>query len=144
MNEQKTENLGTHYIRARKFLHSDLEWVMMLWKENSYILGPPLPLLNYIKNKAPNEHIIVIDQAAFIHFRQTRKGSTTLYNIAVSQDQKRKGYGKLLISYLKTPIELKTDEANQESNEFYKRLGFICIGSKLTKSGKSVNLYTKV
>jgi ribosomal protein S18 acetylase RimI-like enzyme len=114
-----------------------------LWEKNTHILGPPLPLFNFLKSNPKNEFFLVIDEVAFIHFRVKLNGNSSLYNIAVAEDHKKKGYGKFLISLLPGEIELKTDRDNIESNSFYSRLGFICMGKKITKSGKIVNIYRR-
>jgi len=130
-------------LKYQELKQNDKNWVNHLWKENKEILGPPFPIYNYLKAKAPNEIFLVVPEIAFLHYRVRRDGETVLYNIAIDISAKRQGLGRKLVELMTPPIILKTDADNEESNQFYKRLGFICLGKKLTKSGKTVNIYKR-
>lgn len=127
---------------------TDFEWIKPLFKANESILGAADVVLwryNEAKKKDPNKKdlFIVVRPFGFAHFLVKRDGTRTLYEVAVDSSQKRRGIGKALLDAIGYPMSLKTDADNPESNNFYRKLGFICVGSKFTNSGKKVNVYQR-
>lgn len=127
----------------------DFEWIKPLFKKNKKILGSvEMAIYRFKKRKEEKpddtrDQFIVVRPYGFAHFLQKKNGERTLYEIAVDDSMKRKGIGKALMDKIGYPMSLKTDADNKESNEFYKRLGFVWLGAKYTKSGKLVNVYVR-
>lgn len=131
-------------MKIEQVTKDDEAWIKELFEVNSYILGGfGLTWHMFWKNKKPNEFWIKIGTEAFARYLIKKNGSgVTLYEIAVKT--KRKGYGSALMKYMGTPMQLKTDADNEESNAFYEKLGFICRGKKKSKNGKKeFNIYKK-
>lgn len=141
--ENKANQCSNWLEQIKPFTVDDLPWVKELWAENKGILGPPMAPGTWLRSHADNEFFIVISNFAFAHYRKRKDGTNVLYEIAVSSKMKKMGIGKALMLYIGLPMELKTDYGNEESNSFYKKLGFICMGKKYTKSGKLVAIYRK-
>ena len=125
----------------RDVTKDDEAWVKKLFEDHQYILGPFGPTWHfYWKNNKPHERWVCIEGEAFAHYLNKKKGGVTLYEIAVKT--KRKGYGSQLMEHMGGPMELKTDADNEESNAFYLRLGFMCVGQKASNNGKKIfNVY---
>ena len=76
----------------------------------------------------------------FVHYRHRKDSQTTLYEICVVEDWRRKGVGHLLLRALvaecaslqKASLRLKCPQ-DLQANKFYERLGFLLAG---TESGK--------
>ena len=120
---------------------SDFEWIKPLFKLNEGILGSADMTLWRYQNGQKKDQFVVIRPHAFAHFNRKKNGEVMLYEIAVDPKMKRQGLGKALLDYMGTPMLLKTDADNIESNAFYKKWGFVLLGSKFTKSGKKVNVW---
>ena len=72
----------------------------------------------------------------FINYHKKQDNITTIYELAVDFRYRHKGIAKALINKISKPIELKCP-INNESNEFYKKIGFIL---KEVIQGKKQNL----
>lgn len=122
---------------------SDESWIGPLFKLNESILGAfSLTWYRYWASNNEREQWIKIGEVAFARYLIKKNGEKTLYEIAVKE--KNKGHGKKLLNYIGYPMELKTDKDNMESNAFYRKCGFICMGSKQSKSGKKTfNIYKR-
>ena len=129
----------------RDITKEDESWIKPLFEKNSYILGPFGGVWAFFwQSTAKNEKWVCIEGIGFAHFRRKRNGIVTLYEIAVDENHKRKGYGKKLMDHMGYPMELKTDKDNEESNAFYKKLGFLLMGEKVSKKGnKTFNYWMK-
>ena len=119
----------------------DKEWVLEIFSENKVILGGKgygnLQWKRYWDNfqEKDNERWIVIESKAFVHYLiRKRDGVKVVYEIATKNEHKKKGFGKMLIEFIGEPIELKTDYDSEESNSFYKKIGFVPLGVSYTKS----------
>ncbi len=137
--------MENEWLTIDRLKDDDWEWVEPLFAANKNILGS-VSMMRWRWCAKPydlREPILVIRPYAFAHFHKKKNGEVTLYEIAVDPSMKRKGLGKRLMEKMGYPMTLKTDADNEESNAFYKALGFICMGSKETKSGKPVNIYTR-
>jgi ribosomal protein S18 acetylase RimI-like enzyme len=133
--------------QVRRAVASDQKWVAKLFDLNKEILGKVgggLVFWRWLQGNNPREHFFVIPEIAFMHWLQRAKdGTSVIYEIAVHPEHKKKGLGKQLINTLSGAIELKTDAEHAESNEFYKKLGFVLIGYKTASSGKKLAIYKK-
>jgi ribosomal protein S18 acetylase RimI-like enzyme len=72
-----------------------------------------------------------------------RKAGTTLYDIAVRPEARRRGVGALLIGYvwesgMRQPVRLVCDERNVDALSFYDRLGFERIGVRANRRGEKI------
>lgn len=122
----------------------DLDWITVLFNQNSKILGSASQVMyRWLHQRSRGEKMLVIRPYAFAHFNVRKDGWKTLHEIAVSEAVKRQGYGKALMEAIGYPMQLKTDADNEESNLFYQKLGFACMGQKTTRSGKLVNIYQR-
>lgn len=130
-------------MQIRSIRESDKAWVKPLFEKNKAILGPfDVAWHRYINSSNKREKWVVIPNIAFAHFLKKKNGENTLYEIAV--DEKKQGWGKKLLNYIGFPMELKTDKENEESNAFYKRCGFLLLGTKHSKSGeKEFNIWKR-
>ena len=79
-----------------------------------------------------NRLLIEDYSGAFCHFRKRKDNVTVIYEICVPMQFRNMGIGKLFISNLKNPIQLKCPVDN-ESNLFYNKLGFVLIGKETGK-----------
>lgn len=124
---------------------SDVYWVKELFKLNKGILGSFDTTYFRFKQSVNNrEKWIVIPEIAFVHYMERLDGVKVIYEIAVNPSEKKKGIGRMLMAHIGYPIQLKTDADNLESNEFYKKTGYICLGQKKSKNGKKTfNIYQK-
>jgi ribosomal protein S18 acetylase RimI-like enzyme len=127
----------------RTIRESDKVWVKPLFDSNQSILGPfDVAWYRYTTSKNRSEKWVVIEGEAFAHYLIKKNGERTLYEIAVKS--KGKGLGRILLNHIGYPMNLKTDADNAESNEFYRRCGFTCVGQKMSKSGeKTFNIYQR-
>ena len=132
-------------IVIRDISDADEEWVKVLFDKNKSILGSfSMTWFRFSQSKNENEKWVVIEGIGFAHYLIKRNGESTLYEIAVDDNYKKKGYGKALLDHIGFPMELKTDSENVESNEFYKKYKFICVGKKKSKNGKKeFNVYKR-
>jgi GNAT superfamily N-acetyltransferase len=117
----------------------DKDWILSIFAENKTILGGKgygsLQWKRYWDNEKDNERWIVIEDRAFCHYLIRKKDKVkVVYEIATANEHKRHGFGKKLIKFIGDPIELKTDYDSKESNEFYKKTGFLPLGVSYTKS----------
>ena len=125
----------------RKAKKSDKKWIEAIFEQNKVILGGKgyfgMQWYRFWNTEKSNEHWIVIEEKAFCHYLIRKKDNVrVVYEIATHNDHKRKGLGKQLIKAIGDPIELKTDYDSDESNNFYKKIGFAPIGVSYTKSDK--------
>ncbi len=130
--------------KIEKAVLEDMEWVGKLFSANKKILGEMAPtsvFYRWFHGKNPREKFVVIRPFAFAHYLVRLDGIQTLYEIAVQEDQKRKGMGSSLLEFMGRPISLKTDATNDESNLFYRKLGFHCVSQITGGSGKKLNIY---
>lgn len=132
-------------MEIRSVKKKDEKWVGELFSKNKKILGPfSMAWFRFWQSSNPREIWVVIENVAFAHYLVKKNGEKTLYEIAVSEEHKKKGIGKKLLDFIGYPMELKTDFDNVESNEFYKRSGFICVGKKKSNNGKKeFNVYKR-
>lgn len=115
-----------------------------MFNKNKSILGNfDFAFYHWKQTENPRNKWVVVENFAFAHYMIKLNGQKTLYEIAVDDHMKRKGIAKTILSHIGSPISLKTDADNLESNSFYRSLGFICLGQKFTSSGKKVNIYEK-
>jgi ribosomal protein S18 acetylase RimI-like enzyme len=127
---------------------SDRDWVLGVWKHSQGILGDSnvaSRTLHFFQTaRSANEHLVVIRKVAFAHYRVRKDGQRVLYEIAVDPSERRKGHGKRLLAHIGTPMLLKTDAFNEESNAFYQALGFILEGVSTSRLGdKTLNHYAR-
>ncbi len=119
----------------------DKAWIEPLFNLNKAILGPfSVAWFRYWSSQNPRDKWVKIQGIAFAHFLEKKEDGSTLYEIAVNPEQKRKGHGRALIEYIPKPILLKTDFDNEESNQFYRALGFRLLGRKPGKK-KTFNVW---
>ena len=117
----------------------DQDWIIEIFSENKKILGGAgygrLQWKRFWDNDKNNEHWLVIREKCFCHYlKRLKDGVNVIYEIATKNQFKRKGYGKQIIEHIGKPIVLKTDYDSDESNTFYKKIGFKDIGVSYTKS----------
>lgn len=133
-------------LQIRKATAEDQKWFAKLFDANKNILGNVsggTVFYRWLKGGNAREHIAVIPEFAFAHWLVRKDGTRVLYEIAVHETMKRRGIGRLFLDHIGTPMELKTDAENAESNRFYQALGFIKLGYKATSAGKRVAIYQK-
>lgn len=140
------ETEKTKELKVEQANEEDLEWVEELFQKNEYILGPAgLALYRWKNDRKENDRLIVVREVAFARYTIRKDGIRTLHEIAVAEEAKGQGIGKRLIQEIGRPIQLKTDADNEESNNFYKALGFTFNGKKKSRNGKKIfNLYFRI
>lgn len=123
----------------------DVPWVKNLFNLNKSILGSFDTAYYRFKNsKNTREKWIVVKEIAFVHYMERLDGVKVIYEIAVNPNNKRQGLGKMLMEHIGFPIQLKTDANNEESNEFYRKTGYIRVGVKKSRNGKKTfNIYQR-
>lgn len=125
-------------MELRIATQSDEEFVKKVFAENKNILGNYyFDWVGYINSKTATNCFYIADNIGILHvkFSKKQKGFV-IQTIAILKDQKRKGYASDMIKLLPRPIYLKTDADNEESNSFYKAIGFIAVGNSISKNGK--------
>ena len=133
--------METRLTDVRDALEEDMPWVKRIFQSADHVLGKGFfgsIWWRYWQSKNPRERWIVIEGRAFAHYVTRRDGVKVLYEIAVAEESRRMGLGKLLLDYIGRPMELKTDADHGESNAFYRALGFHPVGSKRSRDGKKV------
>lgn len=123
----------------RSVIYEDKDWIIDIFSQNKVILGGKgygaLQWKRFWENAKENERWIVIEGVAFCHYLiRKRDNVRVIYEIATHNEHKKQGYGKQLVEYIGDPIELKTDYDSEESNTFYKKIGFVPLGVSYTKS----------
>lgn len=126
----------------------DKTWVGGLFGREAAILGRDFGSIwwrywQQADRPEPPERWVVIRPWAFAHYRLRRDAVRTLYEIAVSADKRRQGFGAALIEFIGRPLQLKTNFDDIQSNGFYRSLGFqlvATIASK-TQQRKRFNVY---
>ena len=79
------------------------------------------------------------DVIGFCRFHRRRDGVSTIYEVYVEPEYRRKGTGKRMIGSLKGVIQAKCP-VEYESNGFYKELGFAIVGIEVGKK-KQLNVW---
>lgn len=127
----------------RDAIPQDIDWVRPILDSAKHILGNgTLAWYRFWHGGlVDGARWIVVEGKGFVHFKRRRDGTSVIYEIAVSPDHKRQGVGRQLVAQVGYPIELKTDADNEESNAFYRALGFHPIGCKVSKKGKRMRIY---
>lgn len=120
-------------MKFRNAVEDDKSWVLSLF-DSVAVLGEPntgrMQWHRFWKNRTPNERWIVSeDRFAFCHFRLKRDGSKTVYEIAVSEQARRLGYGRQMLEIVGLPVVCKTDSGNVAANAFYKSCGFVLLAT---------------
>lgn len=108
-------------------------------KEIGFILWPIMTA-----SAKANELFVAFCQnqvAGFIRWHKRKDGWSTVYEICVDEKFRKIGIGKKLLSRIPKPIRLKCPIDN-ESNTFYKRLGFTLTGQEPGKKRK-LNVWIK-
>lgn len=71
----------------------------------------------------------------FIRWHRRKDGSSTVYEMCVSKNQRRRGVGKKLMAAIGNgPAQLKC-RTNNPALHFYHHLGFEIVGGNVTKGG---------
>lgn len=99
-------------------------------KELGFILRPAL--VEAVKRS----ELLYHPSGAFCHYHKRRDGITTIYEICVPDEARGQGLGRRMVEILTRPVRLKCPLDNQ-SNEFYRHIGFELIG---TEPGKKRQL----
>lgn len=92
-----------------------------------------------------------VDMLGFVHFHHRRDEQTTLYNIVVDPEHRRRGVGKRLLESLvnecrereKSFILLRCPE-DLAANKFYERSGCTIIGTEASKRRRLIVWRRKV
>lgn len=66
---------------------------------------------------------------SFCHYHTRKDKTTVIYEICVPGEARGQGIARKMIELLPQPIRLKCPVDNS-SNEFYRHLGFICLGQE--------------
>ena len=93
-------------------------------KEIGFVLRPAL--LEHCNKKTLLIYEIDGEVVGFCNYHRRRDGINVIYEICVSDNYRNKGIAKQLIDNVPKPIRLKCPVDN-ESNKFYKRIGFELI-----------------
>lgn len=115
-------------MKIRKATLKDLDAVYKLANKNAGYIGY-IPKPTYKEGIIKNEIIVVEENGKIVglcNFHKTKKGYTTIYEIVVEKEYRRKGYRKTMIQYLrdnKHLLRLKCP-TEQEANKFYEKIGF--------------------
>ena len=79
------------------------------------------------------------------HYQKKHPGVVTIYIILVLPEYQGKGVGTSMLEELKSRPEVNeiraAVEADAPANEWYKRQGFVTVVSRVTKSGKLLNIW---
>jgi ribosomal protein S18 acetylase RimI-like enzyme len=104
-------------------------------RELGFILRPAL-------QEAVRREELIYDEetGAFCHYHTRRDGVSVIYEICTPVEARGKGIAKKMISWLPLPIRLKCPVDN-ESNKFYKHIGFTLAGTEPGKS-RALNVWT--
>lgn len=143
-------NTSSAAFTLRHALMEDLDAVKALCDRHRYELGfvlrPSLAAAiadgEIISAFNPDKRL-----AGIVHFHHRRDGQTTLYHLAVMPDFRLAGVGRLLINALRAEvrayghsvIRLKCP-SGMPANQFYRRVGFICVAQDAGKS-RALNIW---
>lgn len=95
----------------------------------------------FLKEQLRKKELIVIENIGFVNFHHRKDNQTTIYEIAVSKEYQRQGYGRLLffkvlcsaIENNKNFIQLKCTFDNVNAHKFYELIGFKKVGEEQGK-----------
>lgn len=95
----------------------------------------------FLQEQLAKNELIVLENIGFINFHHRKDNQTTIYEIAVTKEYHRQGYGKLLffkvlcsaIDNNKTFIQLKVTFDNLNAQSFYQKIGFKKVGEEQGK-----------
>lgn len=120
---------------------SDWPWVERIFKQHAKMLG------NFFWMKQSVDggkgKLYVVEDKGFVHFKLNREKIWVVQDIAVDLNVHRGGIGSALLGVVPRPTLLKTDSASDQSNAFYKKHGFICVGTVASAKGKPINVYQR-
>jgi ribosomal protein S18 acetylase RimI-like enzyme len=95
----------------------------------------------YVEKKA-NYKYVVISNCGFMRYGYSKKYSAyVLYEIAVDEESKQNGIGKVLFNNLPRPLMLKCNQDNEIGNAFYMAMNMIKVANCKTKKGVKQNIY---
>jgi ribosomal protein S18 acetylase RimI-like enzyme len=144
INEASRINAEVAPLAIRSATLSDFHWLRYVWDQNRDMLGPFVLSWNGWLERGPRSKTRwdVVPFLGFVHWTQ-HAHYAYVREIAVAKEAKRKGVGLALMKHVTrlTPVRLKTDADNTESNAFYQRLGLKLYGRAVTKKGKPLNGY---
>lgn len=128
----------------RPALASDAEFIKQVYKESRNELGSFDLFMcwqKYLSGKS-KEKFDVIPDVGFVRWVQSKKyGCYLLQDVGVLSKHKGKGFGKLLLQHVPTPVMLKCNKTNLVGNEFYKRMGMRKAGVAFTRKGVEQNIW---
>ncbi len=88
--------------------------------------------------------LILVD-GGYCRHHLRRDGQITIYEIIVLPNRRDNGIATAMLERLKLIDGAKTIfakcPANLESNGWYSKVGFNCVGTETTKSGRELNLW---
>lgn len=95
----------------------------------------------YIEGTSKHKYV-VIDECGFMRYGySTKYKAFVLYEIAVDQDTKQKGVGRVFFNHLPKPLMLKCNQDNEVGNKFYEAMGMTKVGVAETKQGVKQNIW---
>ena len=117
---------------------NDEDFVKRVFAENKNILGNYyFDWIGYINSTKATNCFYIAEGIGILHIKfSSKQKAYIIQTIAILKEQKRKGYASDMIKLLPRPIFLKTDYDNEESNSFYRAIGFIAVGNSISKNGK--------
>jgi len=129
-------------MKARDATHNDRDSIKQLYKDNSKNIGSFNLFWSwdkYIAKTAPHKFVVVEydkEILGFVRWGVSKKEKCfVLHEIAVKNDIKQRGVGRMLFDQIPKPIMLKCRCDNKAGNSFYKAMGMTIAGKTRTKKG---------
>ena len=131
-------------MNIRKAVESDKEFIKKLYKQSSKHIGSFNLYWSwdkYIDGTA--KHVFyVAEQAGFMRYGYSKKyNAYVLHEIAVDNDTKQKGVGRMLFDKIPRPLMLKCNQDNDTGNAFYYKMGMTKAGKTQTNAGVYQNIW---
>lgn len=132
-------------MKVRSANRSDKALIKSLYKQESKNVGSFNLFFswdNFLLGK--NSFFNVIPQVGFVRYSfLKRKKIWTLKEIAIKEEEKKKGYGLLLLNSVPKPFILKCNLENENANAFYEKNGLILIDKEKDKKGNFKNIWLR-
>jgi len=133
-----------YYMNIRKAIRSDKDYIKKLHKQHAKHIGSfnLYQVWDKYLTEKTNYVYVIIDNMGFMRYGYSKKyNSYVLHEIAVDNECKQIGVGRMLYDYLPKPIMIKCNKDNEIGNKFYLKMNMTKAGVTKTKKGVEQNIW---